>query len=381
MPNKRRGHGEGTVTKRSDGRWMARVTLADGSRKSFYGRSEAEAIGKKTEALSKLGMGLPLSDERLTVEKWLARWVSSAKHRVRPQTHHRYKEIVDYHLNPRLGRIRLHRLKPSDVETMMQLGLDAGQSPRSVAHHRAVLRTALNAAIKDGMITRNAASLADPPHVPEPERDVITPARAQAIFDAVRGDRLEALYVLLLASGLRLGEALGLRWTDIDMDAGSLRVQRTLQRVDGEWTFPEPKTHRSRRLVPIHTQVVQVVKDHHVRQLKERLAIGSACWEGDKWGLVFTTELGGPISIGTAHHRFQKLLRKAGLPVIRTHDLRHGAASLWAAMGVPARAAMEFLGHSNISTTMNIYTAVAPEWGRELMDSVGDRLFANTTNR
>lgn len=255
---------------------------------------------------------------------------------------------------------------------------EAGQSPQSVAHHRAVLRNALNTALKHSLIGQNAAALADPPHVPQREYDALTPAKAQAILLAIEGDRLEALYQLLLATGLREGEALGLRWEDLDLQGETVSVHRTLQRVDGQWCFLEPKTNRSRRTVPLPDMVAQALREHRARQTGERLLTGPA-WQGEQWGgLVFTTETGGPLSQATVAHHFAALLAKTGLPRMRVHDLRHGAASLMAAMGVPARVAMELLGHSQIATTMNIYTHVAPEYGREAMERVSRGLWARS---
>jgi len=198
---------------------------------------------------------------------------------------------------------------------------------------------------------------------------------ATGLLEAVRGDRLEALFTVALALGLRQGEALGLRWPDIDLEAGTLSVQRSLQRVNGEWLSPEPKTTRSRRTVPLPGPVTVALREHRARQLVERLRLGAA-WQGERWGdLVFADEAGGPLSGFHVSRPFKALLAVAGLPPMRYHDLRHGAASLMAAQGVPARVAMEILGHSQISTTMNIYAHVAPELGRDAAERIGAALW------
>ncbi|MCH8995321.1 MAG: site-specific integrase, partial [Chloroflexi bacterium] len=162
-------------------------------------------------------------------------------------------------------------------------------------------------------------------------------------MSAVKGDRLEALFQVGLALGLRLGESLGSTWTDIDLDAGTLSVRQTLQRVRGEWMFSEPKTAKSRRTIPLPKPVALALREHRGRQLEDRLRAGPA-WEGEAWGdLVFPDELGRPLSGFHVLRRFRSLLALAGLPPMRYHDLRHGAASLMAAQGVPARVAMELL--------------------------------------
>ena len=374
-----RGNNEGSIYKRKDGRWAASVTLPGGKRRAFYGKTRQEAAHKLQAAQRVLNDGLPIASDRLTVKQWLEQWLDdNVARKVRVRTLHRYQEIVQYHLAPRLGAMPLARLGPADVERLMNEGLRAGKSPQSVAHHRAVLRTALNVAMRHGIVARNVASLADPPHIPKREHEAITPAKARAILDAVQGDRLEALFAVALASGLRGGEALGLRWEDVDLEGGTMAIRRTLQRHDGEWLFLEPKTRTSRRTLRLPAPVVASLRHHKDRQAGERLLLGPS-WEGGRWGnMVFTDETGAPLAGDHVLRRFHKLLEKAGLPRMRYHDLRHGAASLMAAMGVPARVAMEIMGHSQISTTMNIYAHIAAEWQQDAVDKMATGLWGVT---
>ena len=374
---KRRANTEGSITRLTDGRWQARVSLPDGKRRASYGRTRQEALLKLQSALRSVQDGLTLGSERLTIGRWLEIWLEdNAARRVRPRTLQVYRDVIRLHLAPRLGHIRLTRLTRSDVQRALNEAFDAGQAPGSVAKHRAVLRAALNTAIREGFVARNAAALADPPHAPEAEREPLTSNRARAIMAAVRGDRLEALYLLLLATGLRAGEALGLRWADVDLDHGSVNVQRGLHRVGGAWLFLEPKTRRSRRTISLPAQLGAALRAHQVRQLKERLQVGAA-WQGEQWGnLVFTGEDGGPLWRDHAYRRFRKLLKRADLPLMRLHDLRHGAVSMMAALGVPPRVAMEIMGHSQIATTMNTYAHIAPEWQKEAMETVARGLWA-----
>jgi len=382
MPG-RRANSEGSIYKRADGRWVATIDLgyAGGKRrrKSYYAGTRREVAEKLTAALRARQQGLPVVGDRQTVGALLESWLSeSAARKVRPRTLQRYREIVRLHLTPKLGRVPLSKLTPQRVDAMMNEALAAGVSPRSAAHHRAVLRTALNVAMRWGFVGRNVASLADPPRVPEREVRPLTPTDARALLDAVHGDRLEALFTVALALGLRQGEALGLRWADVDLDGGTLTVQRTLQRVDREWCFMEPKTARSRRTLALPGPVTVALREHRTRQLQERLRLGAA-WQGDGWGdLVFTDEAGGPVSGFHVSRRFRALLSVAGLPAMRYHDLRHGAASLMAAQGVPARVAMEILGHAQISTTMNVYVHVAPELGRDAADRMAAALWGKS---
>ena len=370
----RRGNNEGSIYRRSDGRWEARVSLghADGRRrrKAFYGKTRQEVARKLQAAQRALGDGLPLPGQGQTTGAFLRLWLrDSAANKVRPRTLRRYEQLVQ-HLDEALGRVPLAKLTPAHVEAMMNEAIAAGASPRTACHLRAVLRTSLNVAMKWGVLGRNAAALAGPPRVPEHEVRPLSQADARALLGAVRGDRLEALFTVALAVGLRQSEALAARWGDIDLDRGTLSVQRSLQRIDAEWLFLEPKTARSRRTLPLPAAVVTALREHRARQLQERLRLGRA-WEGDKWGdLVFTDEAGGPLSGFHVRRRFYALLAVAGLPAMRYHDLRHGAASLMAAQGVPMRTAMEMLGHSQISTTANIYAHVAPELTRDAADRI-----------
>ena len=375
----RRGHHEGTIHRRSDGRWAAAVSLGyQGGRrrrKYLYGKTRAEVARKLREAQRTIDDGGILPGERQTVATLLETWLNdSAAQKVRPRTPVRYREIVR-HLSASLGSVKLTKLNPTHVERMMGEALAGGAAPRSVAHFRAVLRTALNVAMRWGWLTRNVAGLTDPPRVPVREVRALTVADAQAVLAAVAEDRLAALYTVSLACGLRQGEALALGWADLNLQAGTLAVRRSLERVDGEWRLSEPKTRSSRRTVPLPLPVVAALREHRARQLEERLRVGGA-WEGEQWGdLVFTTELGGPLSSFHVLRRLRKLLKVAGLETMRYHDLRHGSASLMAAQGVPPRVAMELLGHSDIATTMNVYSHVAPEVQRDAAERMGAALW------
>ncbi len=373
----KRGNSEGSIYQRKDGRWAASITAQNGKRRTFYGSTRLDAAQKLLKAQRTIADGLPLAGERLTVGQFLETWLKdSAASRVRPLTFRRYQQIARLHVVPAIGRVPLARLTPAHVDRMLNDGLANGQSPQSAAHWRAVLRTALNIAMRHGLVGRNVASLAEPPHIPEREVQALTPTAARALLDAVRGDRLEGLFTVALACGLRQSEALGLRWRDVELDAGTLSVQRTLQRIDGAYQFLEPKTRGSRRTLALPKPVAASLREHRTRQLTERLLIGAA-WQGGQWGdLVFTDEVGGPLAGFHVTRRFHKLLMVAGLPPMRYHDLRHGAASLMAAQGVQPRVAMEILGHAQISTTMNIYSHVAPELQREAAERMAASLWA-----
>ncbi len=358
MATKRRGHGEGSIKQRADGLWEARVSLLGGKRKSLYGRTRKEAQHKLRGALRDLDAGLDLGTGRQTVGAFLDRWLADVvEPTLAPKTVASYRDIVRVHLKPELGRHELSKLTPQHVQALLRGKKTAGLSPRTVAYIRAILRIALNRALKWGVVARNVAALTDPPRSVRTERRPLTPEQARVLLKAAERDRLEALYRVGLALGLRLGEALGLRWEDVDLDAGTLRVRFALQRIDGRLALKEPKTEKSRRTLTMPASLVTALRAHRVRQLEERLAAG-ASW--DDRGFVFANSVGGPLEPSNVLKAFKRLLASADLPEQRFHDLRHAAASLLLAQGVPPRVVMDILGHSQIATTMDLYSHVMP---------------------
>lgn len=226
---------------------------------------------------------------------------------------------------------------------------------------------ALGQAFQWGLVARNVATLVAAPRATHSEMTVLTPEQARTFLETARNDRLEALYRVALSLGLRRGEALGLRWEDIDFEQRTLRVSFALQALKEKLTLVEPKTMTSRRTIPLPFALVSALRAHYARQLQERLLAG------DRWqehGLVFPTSIGTPMHAGNLVRSFHALLKRAGLPSIRFHDLRHSCASLLAAQGVPARVAMEILGHSDIRVTQNIYTHVFDDAKRAAADAM-----------
>lgn len=358
----RRGYGEGSIFRRQDGLWVGSVNLGRREgvrrRKTVYGRTRREVQEKVVAALRDQQLGIMPSRGTGTVAQFLTTWLeNSAKPRLRPSTYRSYSDLIHLHLIPSLGHLRLDRLGPAQVQAMLNAKLASGLSPRRVEFLRAVLRTSLNQAIKWEMLTKNAAALADSPRVTRRPVQVLSPAEAQRLLDAARDDRFEAVYAVALSLGLRQGEALGLRWQDIDLTEQRLTVVHALQRVDGKLTLVEPKTARSRRSIKVPAVIADVLAKHRKRQFEDRLRAGARWQHSD---LVFTTTIGTPLEGTTVTHRFPHLLAAAGLPRIRFHDLRHSCASLLLAQGVSPRAVMETLGHSQISLTMNTYTHVIP---------------------
>ena len=246
----------------------------------------------------------------------------------------------------------------------------AGQSTRSVGIIHATLRAALNEALRLGEVQRNVATLVRPPRNSPKPIQPFSPAEARTFLKAIQGDRLEALYVLAIATGLREAEVLGLRWKDLDLDEAMLSVRFTLQRLDHAYQLVEPKTRQSRRTIAIPAIAVSALKSHRVRQAEERLEVGKGWNDLD---LVFTTAKGQPLYGTVVYGRFKRILKAAGLRPQRFHDLRHCYATLLLVQEVHPRLVMETLGHSEIGVTMNCYSHVLAEMKREpanLMDAL-----------
>lgn len=362
----RASYGVGSVYKRrSDGRWCASL-LNGAARKYVYGRTRHEVLEKLRAAQLSVG-NTPLIQHRPpTVEVFLRSWLETyARPRIRPLTYSGYRVNVEKHLIPTLGRIRLDQLTPQHVQALINSQLAAGLSAKTVAYVHQVLRTALSLAVRWEMVSRNVAKLVDRPRIEPQPIQPLTPDEARRFLAAIHGHRLEALFSVALAMGLRQGEALGLRWEDVDFAAGTIHIRNQLQRVDGRLRLVPPKTTKSRRTLVMPPLIVDALRKHELRQVAEKIWAGSN-WDGSD--LVFANRNGGPTQAKHVIEQFHHLLNNAGMRRIRFHDLRHSCATLLLVQGVSPRVVMEVLGHSEIALTMNAYSHVVPELQRDAAD-------------
>jgi integrase len=244
----------------------------------------------------------------------------------------------------------------------------SGLSPKTVRHIRGVLGTASGRALKWGLVARNVAALTDTPKLIRSEIRSFTSDEAKLFINAVKDERLQALYLLTITLGLRRGDVLGIKWENLDFHNLTLHVKAALQRINGKLELSETKTDRSRRPLPLLDFVVKSLRHHRVRQHEERLIAGSG-WRDS--GFVFTTRIGTPVDPANLLDDFKRILEKAELPNIRFHDLRHSATSLLLALNIHPRVVMELLGHVHISLTMEIYSHVVPGLLRDAVDKLG----------
>lgn len=374
---KRRNAHEGSIFQRQDARWCGQINLGwengHRRRKCFYGTTAAEVQAQLLKARTALSQGLPVVHERQTVEQFLNHWLEhTVRTTARPRSFESFTAIVRNHIAPAIGRVRLDKFSPQQVQTLLGAKLKAGLAPQTVVNIRMVLRSALAQALKWGLVARNVASLVDSPRIPRPQVHALDAEQARALLDVARNDRFEGIYVLALNLGLRRGEILGLPWSAVDFEARTLLINQAVQRLSSGLAICEVKSQRSRRVIAMPDSVVRALKARHVRQLEERLAAGQR-WQASS-GLVFTNPAGGPLEPITLHRNFKRVLAKAGIPTsTRFHDLRHSCASLLLAQGTHLRIVMELLGHSSISLTANTYSHVMPAAMREVataMDSI-----------
>ena len=372
----RRGNGEGTITQRKDGRWEARYTAqtANGpKRKVLYGKTRSEVAKKLTKAMADRDGGLVFDHENLRVEEYLDRWLKgSVRSNVKPITYESYERIIRVHVVPTLGRVKLNKLNPLHLQSLYKERLDSGLSSRTVQYIHVVMHRALKQAVRWGLVPRNVSEAVDPPKIHRKEMRPLSPDQARAFLEAAREDRLEALYVVALHCGLRQGELFGLRWGDVDLEAGILRVNRTLSRTKDGPVFTVPKTTKSRRTVQLTNGAIEALKRHSERQAEEMVRADTLYADH---GLVFASEVGTPLNRHNVNGRsFKPLLARAGLPEIRFHDLRHTCATLLLGKGVHPKFVQELLGHSTVAVTLDTYSHVLPGMGLQASHAMDNAL-------
>ncbi len=365
----KKGNGEGSIYEhRRNGKKVGyrgayTVHAASGPKRRYVsGKTREEVRRKLVKAMADRDGGMVFDAGGLTVEEYLTRWLEdSVKGTVRVSTYEVHRHMIQPHIIPALGRLKLKDLSPMHVRSFYREKLDSGLSSATVRKMHSILRKALKQAILDGLIPRNVCEAVKPPKV---ERKEITPLdreQAKALLDAASGDRLGTLYVLAVHTGMREGELLGLKWEDVDLESGILRLRRALVREGGKVKLGDLKTAKSRRQVQLTRAAADALRSHLERQLEEMKRMGSLYQPG---GLVFATESGALINPSNLRNRsFKPLLKRAGLPDICFHDLRHTCATLLLSQGTHPKLVQELLGHATIAMTLDTYSHFLPSMG------------------
>lgn len=355
MPARKRTNGEGTIYRRKDGRWEAAVyaTTTTGARKRLriYGRTRDEIHRKLIDHQAKAQQEIPIPEHCWRLDIYLDYWLEEVIKRTRrPATYALYETIARLHLKPGLGARPLAQLTVPIVQRFLNGRLAAGDSVSKVETVRKVISSALTRAMREELITRNVAQLVTLPSPTRREVSAWSADEARQFLQAMHGNRLYPAFLLLLVYGLRRGEVLALRWSDIDFDVGVIRVRQQIQRIRGQLIIGPTKTATSHRELPL----VDIAR-HPLLELRPAQVLLP------DHDLVFRTSTGGPIEPRNLVRTFHSTCRKAGIRRIRLHDLRRTAATLLNKLGVPARDTQLILGHSRISITQEIYTDVDRE--------------------
>jgi integrase len=365
---RRRSPNEGTLFYREARQlWCARITLPNGKVKEVNARMQAACKRKWEAAKRAAAAGLPAPSDRLKVGPYVQQWLADQRGHLAPNTFVGYEVRARLNIIPVLGKVPLAQLEPRHVRELLGAMRAAGKAARTIQYTHAVLRAALHQAEREGLVQRNVAALVKPPKVERPEVQPFSQDDARRFLRGVPGDRLEALYVLAASLGLRQGELLGLAWADVDLDGRHLHVRQQLQKVDSKLTLRPLKTHaKGRRTIDLPDALVAQLRAHRARQREQRLA--AEYWQESD--LVFTTGVGTPFSARNVHRAYRRLLTRIGLPPKRFHDLRHTAASLLLAQGVPLHEVSKILGHSGVQITADTYGHLATERRREIADGM-----------
>lgn len=367
--NKRRGHGEGTLFLRKDGRWQASFIDNDGKRRYFYGMKQSEALEKMRRAQEEDKKGTLAKSTQQKLGEYLNQWLEMVhKQKIRISTYRQYRFVLDKHILPSLGNTQLQKLTPQDIQNLYARKQKEGLGPATILNMHTVLRGSLANALKWNLVSRNVAALVTAPRSKSSVAHGLSVEEVQKLVSTTRGHRFEAIFTVALTTGMRRGELFGLRWSDINIERGILYVRRTTNRYKGVGVVEnDPKTKTSLRQIMLSEPALEALKKHKERQEQEKQMLG------DKWqdrNLVFCGRYGGFLIPDTLRKNLNKVLQDAGLPHIRFHDLRHSAATIMLTMGVHPKIVQEMLGHSTITITMDTYSHLVPSMQKEAINKI-----------
>ncbi len=372
-----RGHNEGSVYywKERD-RWVAEISLGPGKRKKILCKTKQEALKKKNDALRELEKGTLATGPQRKLKDYLADWIENMhKDGIRVSTYVKYKKNIKYIVDE-LGDVWLQKLTPEQVRrfytkmgTKKEKG-GKGLSSKTVSSIHGVLHLALKNAVRWNYVSRNVCDLVTPPRIVSREVTPLTLEQAHTLLEGVREHRLEVLLTMAVVTGMRRGELLALRWSNIEFDRQTLLVLHTVDYIPHYgYVETEPKTKAGKRLISLPSFLIDMLKEHRIQQLERRLKVGDA-WENRD--LVFPDLHGGYFNSNYLLRMFKKLLQEVGVPHMHFHDLRHSAATILLSMGVNMKVVQELLGHSDIAITLGLYSHLLPTMQKEVVDKWDD---------
>jgi integrase len=391
----RTANGTGNIRKRPNGTWEARLSYVDGDgtlrRASVYGKTQREVRAKLKAARERTDAGSPATDDKMALAAWMARWreTTLAASDRKEATRSLYASLSRKHIEAGvIGPIPLAKLRPSDVEKLildmrsqMKPGKRTDDNPNpcpvralsdsTIRSTYTVLRLGLDGAVRDGLLARNPAHSVQRPGVARKEAAHLDPQRVTQLLAAAESSRYHTALLLIATTGLRRGECLALRWSDVDLDAGVGRVRDTVQRIGGKLSIGPVKTDRSRRTIPLSPAMVALLRRHRVTQLEERMRAANQ-WAGT--GLVFTTELGRVVEPRNLLRVVEAAAKRIGLDDVGAHTLRHSAATAWLEAGVHIKQVSDLLGHSSVAITGDVYGHGSDQSARAAVDGLSGAL-------
>ena len=352
MAKKKRGQGEGSIYQRSSGSWRVQIII-DNKRagKTFTNKSDGLSWLRKMQSQDE--QGFDYFGSMIPLGEYMNQWLDAARTALREKTAYQYQRLIEKHINPYIGEIPLKDLRLSKIEQFYRTLILSGLGPRTVKIVHSVLHRAFEKAVMYSLLISNPAHGATLPKYQHAEMQIWDEVQVMQFLSSAHESRYEALYHLAVKTGMRQGELLGLKWSDLQWHNGTLLVQRQVQKIPRKgWSFLTPKTKSGRRAIKVGDATLQILFLHRERQGIEK------AFTGEHWkehGLIFTSKVGTPGDPSNLRLDFNRLIGEAGLPKIRFHDLRHTSASLMLNHGVPVIVVSKRLGHSQPSTTLDVY--------------------------
>lgn len=369
----RRGHGEGTIYRRTDGRWEGRIKTgltSDYRTKtiSVYGKTRKEVLTKLNEVIAARDRNELIEPHRTTLSEWLDNWLKNyAALNVSDSTYELYEYLIRLHIKPTIGNIKLTQLRPADIQQLYARKLSQGKSTQTVKHMHTVLQGSLKQAVREELILRNIANMVTPPRVVRREIRPLTNDELKIFLKAIKDHIYYPLFMGYLFTGLRRGELLAIHWRDVDLEKGTLIVRETINRhkrkngtpadTKTELRFGRTKTTSSRRTIPLTKVLISILGEQKAAQEKIKSEMGT---DYQDLGLVFATKKGTPIEPNSVLRSLKSTLKKHGLPIMSVHDLRHSFATMLLSLGENPKVVAEMMGHSNASVTIDVYSHVLP---------------------
>lgn len=349
------------------------------SKGGFKTKKECEAA--MNELIIKLEKGEYVEYKDITLQEYMAKWLDNKKGNIKATTYEFYKNVIEGRINPVLGGISLAKLKPLHIQEFLDYYTKNKEiNSTTVKHYFATINTALNQAVKWQLIPSNPCAAIEPPKRKKTKMNVLTPEQVNTLLESVKNGKYSVMYIPILLAvtcGLRRGEIIALTWDNVDLANGIITVSESAAiRVDGKNIITDTKTEAGQRSISMPPSIIPILKEHRKQQAENKLKLGSEYRDNN---LVCCWPNGAELTPNYITHTFKKVLKEAGLPDIRFHDLRHTNATLLLLQGVNTKVISERLGHSSIDVTLDIYGHILPEMQKEAAEKL-DEIFSSRQN-